>query len=283
MAKGISLHLGLNSVDPAHYAGWSGDLNACEADAEDMLALAESQKYEGKLLLTKAATRAAVQDEIRHVAEVLQPGDIFFLTYSGHGGQLPDRNGDEDDDLDETWCLYDGELVDDTLHTLFGRFRAGVRILMLSDSCHSGSVSKDQLDALQEEYAALRRYDPITGAPVGPKFRGMPYDVMRATYLANRKEYDAELVAADPKARENVKARVRLISGCQDDQLSSDGPFNGVFTSRLKRVWKGGAFEGDYKAFHEAIVARMPKVQTPVHSVYGGANPDYDAQRPFQI
>ena len=32
-ATGLSLHVGLNAVDPAHYAGWSGPLNACEADA----------------------------------------------------------------------------------------------------------------------------------------------------------------------------------------------------------------------------------------------------------
>ncbi len=36
MSKGISLHLGMNAVDPAHYGGWSGELLACEADANDM-------------------------------------------------------------------------------------------------------------------------------------------------------------------------------------------------------------------------------------------------------
>lgn len=283
MAKGMSLHIGVNSVDPGHYAGWSGELNACEADAEDMCAIAASQGYATKVLLTSAAKRDAVTAEIRHAAEVLQPGDIFFLTYSGHGGQLPDLNGDEDDDLDETWCLHDGELIDDTLHTLFGRFREGVRILMTSDSCHSGTVGRDRLAAMQEAYASLVRYDPITGKPVSPRFRGMPVEAMRRTYLANRKMYDAELTAADPEAQEKVVARVRLISGCQDDQLSSDGPFNGLFTSRLKRVWGGGKFEGDYAAFHEAICKKMPQVQQPKHFVYGGPNPEFDAQRPFQI
>ena len=40
MARGIALTIGLNSVDPKHYAGWSGELNACEADAEDMASIA---------------------------------------------------------------------------------------------------------------------------------------------------------------------------------------------------------------------------------------------------
>ncbi len=33
MATGLALTIGLNSVDPAHYDVWSGELNACEADA----------------------------------------------------------------------------------------------------------------------------------------------------------------------------------------------------------------------------------------------------------
>lgn len=34
--KGISLHIGLNRVDPAHYQGWDGKLNGCENDAKSM-------------------------------------------------------------------------------------------------------------------------------------------------------------------------------------------------------------------------------------------------------
>jgi hypothetical protein len=36
MARGQALTIGLNAVDPKHYEGWSGELNACEADANDM-------------------------------------------------------------------------------------------------------------------------------------------------------------------------------------------------------------------------------------------------------
>ena len=36
MPQGISVHIGLNSVDPRHYEGWAGQLTACEADAKDM-------------------------------------------------------------------------------------------------------------------------------------------------------------------------------------------------------------------------------------------------------
>ena len=51
-------------------------------------------------------------------------------------------SGDEADKQDETWCLYDGQLIDDELYFELSRFKAGVRILVLSDSCHSGTVTR---------------------------------------------------------------------------------------------------------------------------------------------
>ena len=49
-------------------------------------------------------------------------------------------SGEEEDKKDETWCLYDGELIDDEVFIELAQFAEGVRIIVLSDSCHSGSV-----------------------------------------------------------------------------------------------------------------------------------------------
>jgi len=119
------LTIGLNAVDPRHYGGWSGKLTACEADAEDMAAIATSRGFGVTTLMTKAATRQRVKTEISRAAESLEPRDIFMLNYSGHGGQLPDRNSDEPDAQDEMWCLYDAQLVDDELYALFESFARG--------------------------------------------------------------------------------------------------------------------------------------------------------------
>ena len=139
---GMSLHLGLNAVDPGHYGGWTGDLTACEFDANDMAAVAGAAGMKSTTLLTKAATRAKVRGALRDAAKKLKAGDLFFLSYSGHGGQVPDVSGDEDDKKDETWCLYDGQLIDDELYLDLAAFQKGVRILVLSDSCHSGTVAR---------------------------------------------------------------------------------------------------------------------------------------------
>jgi hypothetical protein len=153
-AKALSLHLGLNSVSAAAYSGWDGPLAACEFDAADMAVIAKSQGMKHTLLRTKQATRAKVLAALRNAARTLKNGDFFFLTFSGHGGQVRDANGDEPDHKDETWCLYDGQLVDDELYVELGRFAGGVRVLVLSDSCHSGTVTRARVTTDPDEALA---------------------------------------------------------------------------------------------------------------------------------
>jgi hypothetical protein len=74
-------------------------------------------------------------------------GDALLITFSGHGTYQPDTDGDEVDGLDEALCPYDlqtnGEaLTDDEIRNLFLTRKAGVRIVLISDSCHSGTVTR---------------------------------------------------------------------------------------------------------------------------------------------
>jgi hypothetical protein len=281
MAKGMSVHIGVNAVDPAHYGGWSGTLNACEADAEDLQALANAQGFETRLLTTAAATRSAVMTAVRSAAAALAGGDMYFLTYSGHGGQVPDRNGDERDLQDETWCLFDGQIIDDELRALWSEFGPGIRILVLSDSCHSGSVIKAPVSMTGADSLTTGPLAEILGT-VGAKYRFMPDDAAARTYRMNRSFYD-DIQKGLPQPAPAVAATVRLLSACQDNQLSLDGTFNGLFTGQLLRVWSSGRFVGDYSGFHKAILQRMPASQSPNHLVVGVANPVFDKEKPFSI
>ena len=278
LAKGIAVSLGLNAVDPKHYGGWSGQLVACEADADDMFSIANTAGFAAKKLLTKQATRAAVTKEIKAAAKTLKAGDIFMLSYSGHGGQLPDQNGDEADNEDETWCLYDGQLVDDEIYVLLGKFAAGVRVLVFSDSCHSGSVLR------MTYYGAVGSQFIRDGSGAGGRYRAMPHEVAMRTYRDNRKFYDR--ILQNPKLKEapdTVAASAILLSGCMDNQLSQDGDFNGLFTGTLLRVWNHGSFNGNYHSFHAAIVQKMPPDQTPNFFKVGASDPAFEGQKPFAI
>lgn len=277
MAKGYALTIGLNSVNPGHYDGWSGDLMACEADAKDMADIARSKGFSVKTLLTRSATRKNVIKELTKAAKTLKPTDIFMLSYSGHGGQVKDMNKDESDYQDETWCLYDGELIDDEIYKYLGGFASGVRILVFSDSCHSGTVTKA---AFYQGTMAVRT-SAISSEQV--RYRFMPPDVALRTYRKNQTFYDN--LQKDPalrKAEDSVKASVLLISGCQDNQFSADGTFNGLFTGTLLQVWSDGK-ASNYRKFHKAITKRMPPDQTPNYYWVGQPSKKFENQIPFTI
>ena len=263
-----SLHIGLNSVNPEHYEGWSGPLAACELDANDMRDLAKGRGIKASVLLTRDATRTRTLAGIRAAAKALKAGDLFFLSYSGHGGQVDDVSGeDEPDKLDETWCLFDGQLIDDELYFELTKFKKGVRIIVLSDSCHSGTVTRARVrpqpnaklmppDKAVEVYRAHKDF-----------YDGLQRAIMKATKSAPA-DPDAALAHVAVSGRlSNVsalmKAAVILISGCQDNQTSMDGSRNGAFTEQLLAVWDKGNFNGNYATFHARIKAALPPTQSP--------------------
>ena len=289
--KAQSIHLGLNSVDPKQYGGWSGELLACEFDANDMAALAKAAGMTTTLLLTKNATRAKALAAVRAAAKQLKSGDLLFLTYSGHGGQIPDVTGEEDDKQDETWCLYDGQVIDDEIYLELSGFAEGVRVLVLSDSCHSGTVTRAIVP-------------PTIGAPA-LRSKMMPPAVAMRTYREHQAFYDKlqkDVAAAagkpviDPDtALAQVAASGRLsgivakfnptvilISGCQDNQTSMDGDHNGAFTEQVLKVWNQGGFQGNYGNFHARVKARLPATQSPNLFTLGAAG-EFLAQQPFSV
>jgi hypothetical protein len=271
-ANGIGLHIGLNAVDARQYEGWAGTLVACEADAKDMHAITSARGFASSMLLTRKATAAAVTAGVRRAARKLDAGDLFVLSYSGHGGQVRDPSGEEADWEDETWVLWDRQLLDDELYALWGAFKPGVRILVLSDSCHSGTVVRDM----------FYRASPANAA-TSDRFKFMPSDVQDRTYEAHRAEYDGLQQTFAQGDKSAVGASLVLISGCQDSQYSRDGDRNGLFTQRLREVWADGAFAKGHRAFYRAICELMPPDQTPNYIRVGRPSSGFERTVPFTI
>jgi metacaspase-1 len=270
MSYGISVHIGLNEIDPAHY-GSKYPLTGCINDAKDMMAIAGDKKFDESYILTdKQGTSANVLAHLAKAAKKLKKNDILFLTYSGHGSYVWDNNNDEADGKDETWCLYDRMLVDDELAVCWSKFKDGVRILMLSDSCHSGTVSR-----VMTKEGKLADETPITGT------RGIKNGPV--IYEKNRAVYDKVPVADKNIAKGNgIRATVILLSGCQDNQTSLDGKRNGLFTQKLLKAYDKGKFTGNYAGFLVKIVKAMPSNQTPNYSLVGKRNIDFESAKPFE-
>jgi len=280
--KGSSLHIGLNRVDPTHYVGWKGELVACEHDARDMETIAKAQGFATQSLLTKAATSTALLDAIEKAAKGFVEDDFFLLTYSGHGGQINDVNKSEPDGLDETWVLYDRELVDDELYAMWSRFRPGVRVFVLSDSCHSGTGTKAMFLNPAPFLPHLEtRVRASTGPNLRPKF--LPPDVQSKIYKERATLYDAIRQKTPRREEVNVECSVILISACQDNQVAMDGTKNGLFTETLLKVWDKGRFTGGYHHFRSEIAGFMPPTQSPKYMIVGHRERAFEHQRPFMI
>jgi metacaspase-1 len=276
--QAISIHVGLNEVDPKHYQGWNGKLVACEFDANDMEKLASGRGFDTQKLLTKEATAEALTSALQAATQKLESGDNLLATFSGHGGQVPDANGDEKDRMDETWVLYNRQMVDDELYSLFGTFKPGVRIAIFSDSCHSGTVAKDAMDAVGPDRMAR---SVNGGDSQQPRVKGMPDEVVRSVYEANKDEYDEIQKSLPPFDKANIGASVILTSGCQDNQTSLDGDKNGLFTQTLLEVWNNGTFNSGYRTFRRRIARQMPPWQSPNLFIVGAPDPTFANQVPF--
>ncbi len=202
-----------------------------------METIARSQGFVTQSLLTKAATATGVLAVVEKAAKELVEDDFFFLTYSGHGGQINDANKDEPDGLEETWVLYDRELLDDELYAAWSLFRPDVRIFVVSDSCHSGTITKEMF---LNPTTFLSRLEARVRATAGPNLRPkfLPPEVQSKVYKERASLYDDIRKKAPRRERVNVECSVILISACQDNQIAMEGNKNELFTETLLRVWK---------------------------------------------
>ena len=141
-----ALFIGIN------YIGQQGELNGCHNDVIQMKQFIETQGFDAaefRVLMDDGEnidpTAENVLDGLRWLVDGAQAGDALFMHYSGHGGSMPDDNGDEADGMDETLVPVDyqsaGQIRDDIIfEELVAKLPAGVSLKVVMDCCHSGSI-----------------------------------------------------------------------------------------------------------------------------------------------
>jgi hypothetical protein len=134
--KRVAVCVGLTSVNPSAYNGWAGDCPGCDVDAKGMYQLFTRNGIDTVLCLNKDATWGNVKSIIRNVTKNFGKDDLLIVMMSGHGGQVPDTSGDEADKLDETLCLWDGQVIDDKVLEFICTLPP-MRIALINDQCHA--------------------------------------------------------------------------------------------------------------------------------------------------
>jgi len=253
MAKN-ALCIGIND-----YPGTGSDLAGCINDANDWKAALEQRGFRVQSLLNEQATKQAMQQAIKRLVQSAQPGDLLVITYSGHGSWIPDTDQDEPDARDEVLCPYDiaqkRPLTDDELYDIFAERKRGVRIVMISDSCHSGSVT---------------RMPGVRGGTDAPRVRFLPPEHFLSP---------ADLRKAARQATPRVSGAPRpfggvLLSGCQDTEYSYDATFNrrpnGAFTYFALKALSDIPADASYRDWYQAIRAELPNQSQPQTPNFGG-------------
>jgi hypothetical protein len=147
--EGTNVYMIVIALD---YPGTGNELT-CTKDGDNMIDLWQQcglPEENVQKLYNNDGNKENVINAVTAVAPNLSPGDFFIFYYSGHGTSVPDKSGDEADGKDEALCLVtpDGELDwsafmtdDDLADLLQENIPEGVNTIVLSDCCHSGSIT----------------------------------------------------------------------------------------------------------------------------------------------
>jgi len=216
-----------------NYKGTDNELNGCINDVYHIKTFLLSIGYQEENIkiitdedVAISPTRKVILEEFEKLIIISEgvisdgstsEGSTLFFSYSGHGSYIVDcskvnslkriaYSNDELDGLDETICAVDGNIVDDELRHIVNKIPENSSLFALFDCCHSGT-------GLDLAYTISYENKQLT-ATFNPK-----------TTL--------------------TRAEVVFISGCYDNQTSSDtvedGEAQGALTwSFLKTMYKMG-------------------------------------------
>jgi hypothetical protein len=193
-------------------------------------------------------------------------GDNLVITYSGHGTYQPDTDGDEVDGLDEALCPYDiqtnrAALIDDEIRVIFGARKPGVRLLLISDSCHSGTVTRaapaePEADAPRPRFMPMGNWLPENELPrnrTGDVAATIPALSSASPFLGGYAKQEGDL----------------LLAGCKEgpNNFSYDakiaGRYNGAFTYYSLKTLKTLKPDATYAQWHKAICNYLPSASYP--------------------
>lgn len=217
-------------------------LRGCVNDAKEMSSILQKyygfKKTEIKVLTDRAASKTNIMANLKKMVQGAIKGQYQYLvfSFSSHGTQVPDLDGDEPDQADEAFCPYDLAqkgydwdpkhiIRDDELHDLFLQIPANVLLEVYLDTCHSGTGLK----AIDLLLTRSPRYLPPPSLTGFQKLQGLKARSLRSSLVQ----------AGNPNHI--------LWAACRDDQTSADayidGDWHGAFTFYLCRELQ--AAQGD--------------------------------------
>lgn len=311
MSKGRALCLGVDGVLPTSFGGENLETACAREDAVEMAALASWRGFTTVDLLTPGApstgrpTVAAFKATMAEAADDLEWGDMFLLTFSGHGTVRLGERGP-----DEAWCLEDGLVFDDDLTMLLAAFKPGVRVWVISDSCYSGTmVDPVEAPLSRPEGVALSRKESLAPSQNdGSAPRSASLDAPSPVKLLRNTDTSQPLVeqaaiksmlwrqqdtpaSPDPRTARggalSIKAAVLCLAACLDKNQTPripparPGLPRKTFTRTLLNVWDDGHYpKSCWDLCHDAIASWVPSIELRPQPYWVGSGKPFGGQTP---
>lgn len=235
-----------------NYFGQKGQLRGCINDAKNMSNYLNEffgYKREDMVILTDDQQNPMSQPTKQNILRAMhwlvkdaRPNDSLFFHYSGHGGQTPDLDGDEEDGYDEVIYPVDfrqnSHIVDDEMHDIMVRpLQPGVRLTAIFDSCHSGSAL--DLPYLYSTQGVLK--EPNLAKEAGQGLLGIVSSYARGDMsgmASTAMSLFKKATKGDSTYQQNIRTKtssadVIMWSGSKDDQTSQDAQIAGQATGAM--------------------------------------------------
>jgi metacaspase-1 len=188
-----------------NYPGTQNDLNGCLNDQKNMIKTLSD--FAVRSFKDSEVTKDKFINELDSVISQAKEGDTVVVHYSGHGTYVADVSGDEPDGYDEAVYLYDGALIDDKLGEALDKTPDGVKVIILLDSCFSGTATRVIDENKMSKFVCTER---------------------RKLHIRHK------------KFLKSTSLKWVLISGCSEHQTSADayinGGYEGAFTHFLLKA-----------------------------------------------
>ena len=217
----------------------SSPLSGCVNDVEDWREV--FSRYDLGRDISSVTDNDATTENIRDLLGWAKSGpaagDLVIFQYSGHGSQVPDLNDEEADKLDEIICPVDLDwdtkmITDDELNDWATSFPPDVKVIVILDSCHSGT--------------GTRNPHMLGGRSV--RFLPPPEEVQARG--RGRKNLHGFCRGSVHK----VDMKHLLMAGCKSTQYSYD-------------AWFDGRANGAFSYFATYLLKRQPK-RRPIKNIH---------------
>ncbi|MBL4649333.1 MAG: caspase family protein, partial [Aureispira sp.] len=248
------------------------NLSGTQKDLEDMhnYILSNYSAYETKVevLKDKEATRANIIKNFEQHLGQGQEGDIVLFYYSGHGSWGKTNKAFfkfDPDEREEGLVCHDSrvdnqfDLADKEMAVLLNYIaRNNAEVVLLIDSCHSGSVT--------------RFADATTRLTGGSNQVRALSDYLYDSTLEVHKSYYTDLAAQNGgEIAEIPMSRHLLMSACSERELARETKEGGWFTQSLLEVLKANESLSYFQVYSQVFstISQKHEKQTPQLEAYG--------------